>query len=107
MMVVGRHGGGWQATVYPWEIVAQEFGRPCDDEHYANFVACLKSRERPNADVRTLHPSVCMLHMANIAHRVGNRKLRFDAATERFNDPAADGLLGRDARAGYAMPRIG
>ncbi|RME89698.1 MAG: gfo/Idh/MocA family oxidoreductase, partial [Verrucomicrobia bacterium] len=35
MMVVGRHGGGWQATIYPWEVMAQEYGRPCDDEHYA------------------------------------------------------------------------
>lgn len=37
MIVAGVHGGGWQATVYPWEVNAQQFGRPCDDEHYANF----------------------------------------------------------------------
>lgn len=107
MMVVGRHGGGWQATVYPWEVVAQEYGRPCDDEHYANFVACLKSRERPNADIETLHPSVCMLHMANIAHRVGNRKLWFDAAQEKFGDDQANALLSREPRTGYGMPRLG
>jgi predicted dehydrogenase len=103
MMVVGRHGGGWQATIYPWEIVAQQFGRPCDDEHYANFIQCVKARKKPNADIDTLHPSVCMLHMANIAHRVGNRKIRFDAARERFDDADANRLVGREYRTGYAV----
>jgi predicted dehydrogenase len=104
MMVVGRHGGGWQATIYPWEIVAQQFGRPCDDEHYANFIESVKARKKPNADLETLHPSVCMLHMANIAHRVGNRKIRFDADRERFDDSDANELLGRDYRPNYAVP---
>lgn len=104
MMVVGRHGGGWQATVYPWEVVAQQYGRPCDDEHYANFVACVKNRKRPNADIETLHPSVCMLHMANVAHRVGNKKLWFDAAQERFDNSDANALLGRNYRPGFKVP---
>jgi predicted dehydrogenase len=104
MMVVGRHGGGWQATIYPWEVVAQQFGRPCDDEHYANFVECVKTRKKPNADIETLHPSVCMLHMASIAHRIGNRKVRFDAAQERFDDSEANALIGRAYRPAYRVP---
>ena len=107
MMVVGRHGGGWQATIYPWEVVAQEYGRPCDDEHYADFLECVKTRKRPNADVRTLHPAVCMVHMANIAHRVGNRKLWFDAKTQRFDEPKANELLSYRYRAPYALPKVG
>jgi len=104
MMVVGRHGGGWQATVYPWEVRAQQFGRPCDDEHYANFVECVKSRKEPNADIGILHPSVCMLHMASIAHRIGNRKVGFDATTERFDDSDANALIGRTYRPEYRVP---
>jgi predicted dehydrogenase len=106
MMVVGRHGGGWQATIYPWEVVAQDYGRPCDDEHYADFVACLKSRRTPNADIETLHPSVCMLHMANLAHCTGNRKLWFNPDQERFTDDAANALLGRAGRGVYTLPTI-
>lgn len=106
MMVVGRHGGGWQATVYPWDVVAQEYGRPCDDEHYANFVECLKTRKRPNADIETLHPSVCMLHLANIAHRVGNQKLRFDAATEQCDSADANELVSVAPRPAFAMPKV-
>lgn len=104
MMVAGVHGGGWQATVYPWEVTAQQFGRPCDDEHYANFVECVKSRKRPNGDVETLHQSGCLLHMANVAHRVGNKKLWFDAARERFDSADANALLRRTYRPGYAVP---
>jgi predicted dehydrogenase len=106
MMVVGRHGGGWQATIYPWEVVQQEFGRPCDDEHYVNFVQSVKSRKRPNADIETLHPSVCMLHMANIAHRIGNRKVWLDAEQERFDDADANALLGRTYRPEYRLPKV-
>jgi predicted dehydrogenase len=106
MMVVGRHGGGWQATVYPWDVVAQEYGRPCDDEHYADFVQCVKTRERPNADIETLHPSVCMLHMANIAHRVGNKKLSFDAANETFDLSEANELVSVEPRRAFAMPEL-
>lgn len=104
MMVVGRHGGGWQATVYPWEEVAKQYGRPCDDEHYANFIESVKTRKKPNADIETLHPSVCMLHMANIAHRVGNQKLWFDAVKEQFDNPQANVLLGRTYRPGFVVP---
>jgi len=104
MMVVGRHGGGWQATVYPWEVVTQQYGRPCDDEHYLNFVESVKSRKRPNADIETLHPSVCMLHMANVAHRVGNKKLWFDPVQERFGSSDADALLSRNYRPGFVVP---
>ncbi|MCB1127784.1 MAG: Gfo/Idh/MocA family oxidoreductase [Verrucomicrobiae bacterium] len=107
MMVVGRHGGGWQATIYPWEIMAQEFGRPCDDEHYANFLECVKTRKHPNAYIEKLHPSVCMLHMANIAHRVGNRKLQFDAEREQFDSPEANQLVRIPPRRGFEMPTIG
>ena len=33
------------------------------------------------------------MHMGNIAHRVGNQKLRFDAETEQFIDNAAANRL--------------
>jgi hypothetical protein len=51
-----------------------------------------------------LHPSVCMLHMASIAHRIGNRKVRFDATTERFDDAEANALIGRVYRPEYRVP---
>ncbi len=104
MMVVGRHGGGWQATTYPWRVKQQMFGRVPDEPHAKNFLDCVASRNTPNADVETLHPSVCLLHMANIAHRVGNKKLWWDDQAGRFDDTDANKLIARRYRRGYELP---
>ena len=37
-----------------------------------NFIACVKSRTPPNADIAVAHASNVVAHMGNIAHRVGN-----------------------------------
>ena len=43
--------------------------------------------------------------MANIAHRVGNRRLEFDGKTESFpNDPDANKLLRRTYRDPWVVP---
>jgi len=104
MMVVGRHGGGWQATTYPWHVQQQMYGRVPDEAHMLNFLDCVVSRARSNADVETLHPSVCMLHMANISHRVGNRKLHWDDKAGQFDDAEARKLIKREYRKAYQMP---
>ncbi len=105
MMTVGRHGGGWQVTTSGGRVVEQMYGRPCDEEHYRNFLACVKDRKQPNAAVEVAHPSAALVYMANIAHRVGNTTLEFDAEKERFkNNPAATKQLRREYRKGYAVP---
>jgi len=104
MMVVGRHGGGWQATTYPWRVHDQMYGRVPDEAHMRNFLDCVVERKKPTADIETLHASVCMLHMANIAHRVGNRKLTWDDRTGQFDDAEANKLIRREYREGYEVP---
>jgi len=71
-------------------VVDQQFGRHPDPEHQQNFVDCIRSRNRPNADVGLAQATTTVMHMGNIAHRVGNQKLRFNAQVERFidNEPA-------------------
>ena len=84
MMTVGRHGGGWQVTTSGGKVVEQMYGRFPDAPHQQNFIECVKTRKPSNADVEILHDSCSLVHLGNIAHRVGNRSLRFDAATEQF-----------------------
>jgi predicted dehydrogenase len=104
MMTVGRHGGGWQATTSGPTIVDQMYGRAPDAEHEKNFIECVKSRKRPNADIKTVHPTLTMVHMANIAHRVGNQKLWFDSKAERFiGNEEANKLLKRKYRKKYEV----
>ncbi len=72
--------------------------------HVQNFLDCVKSRQKPNADIEIGHLSTRLCHLGNIAHRVG-RKLTFDAAREAFDDaPEADKLLSREYSSRFEMP---
>jgi predicted dehydrogenase len=86
MMTIGRHGGGWQVTTSGGKVVEQMYGRPADGPHYANFLGCVKTRKQPTADVAVAHSACSMIHMANIAHRLGNTGLKFEKKSERFVD---------------------
>ena len=103
MMTIGRHGGGWQVMTSGGRVVEQMYGRPPDNLHYANFLDSIKSRTVPNADIRTAHPACVMVHMANIAHRIGNQKVRFDEQHGKFDSVAANKLLGREYRKNYEL----
>lgn len=66
--------------------------------HVRNFIECVRSRTRPNADVETGHRSTVVAHLGNIAYKIG-RKLRWDPQKETFpEDREACALLGRNAR---------
>jgi predicted dehydrogenase len=104
-MVFGRHGGGWQIFGRNGKPRLQRFGRPGDELHIADFIACIRSGQRPHADIEDGHLSAAMGHLANISYRVGKRPLRFDSATETFpGDPAANALLRRTYRAPWVVP---
>ena len=91
--MLGRHGGGWQVFTSGGEAVAQEYGRHPDPEHQDNFIACIKSRNAPNADVALAQRSHTVMHLGNISHRVGNRQLTFDGEKETFVGDDAGGSV--------------
>jgi len=105
-MFFGRHGGGWQVFDKNHKIIGELPGRPADAIHIENFVQCIRSRQMANADVEQGHLSCVVCHMANIAWRVGNKKLAFDGKTERFTDcPDANQFLSRrQYRAPWIVP---
>ncbi len=83
--------------------VKGEDGQP---GHVANFLACLKSRERPTCDIEIGHRSTNTCHLGNIAYRLG-RKLVWDAEAETFKDDAeANALLAREPRKGFELPKV-
>ena len=55
------------------------------DSHVRNFLDCVKSRERPVADVEEAHRTATACHLANISLRVG-RKVRWDSEKEEIVD---------------------
>jgi predicted dehydrogenase len=76
-----------------------------DDQarHVRNFLDCVKSREKPAADIEIGHLSTRLCHLGNIAFRTG-KKLTFDAAREAFHDAEADALLSREYSSRFEMP---
>jgi len=109
MMVVGRHGGGWQVFTRPHQrepvVKDQMYGRFPDPEHKENFIQCIRSRELPNADVLKVHRSGLMIHYANISYRLGAQKIKIDPETEHIVDNAdAMALFKRTYREPWVIP---
>ena len=77
-----------------------------DPAHKRDFVEAIRNSRRPKCDIAIGHVSSSMTHLGNIAWRV-DRKLKFDAATQRFvGDEAANKLLGRTYRAPWTLPNV-
>ncbi|MBI1792145.1 MAG: Gfo/Idh/MocA family oxidoreductase [Acidobacteria bacterium] len=97
----GHPAGGPQrsaAKPSPWIEPLKEPGSGDEqfDLHVRNFLDCVKSRQRPIADVEEGHQVTTACHLANISLRTG-RKLRWD--------PAKEEIIGdRDASAYLVRP---
>ena len=105
LMYLGRHGGGWQVLGNKDEIVAQDGGVMPDKEHQLDFIEALRTRKKPNGDVEECHRSATLVHLGNIAYRVGNKELLFDGRTEKIlNDDKANTFARGSYRQGYVIP---
>src|SRR6478672_5257070 len=72
--------------------------------HIQNWLDCIKSRKRPNADVEIGHRSISVCHLVNITREL-DRKLTWDPVAEKFvGDDEANKLLDRPRRAGFELP---
>ncbi len=81
---VGGPRFGPEVKPQPWTQAAKE--RASNDlfsSHARNFLDCVKSRERPAADVEDGHRTATACHLANLSLRLG-RKLRWDAEKEEI-----------------------
>ena len=76
--------------------------------HARNFLDCMRSRAKPNADLETVgRPSSLLCHMGNIAWRVG-RTVKFDYESYNFiGDDEANALRTRaEYRKPYVLPKV-
>jgi predicted dehydrogenase len=77
---------------------------PVSNHHLGNWCACIKSRERPIADVEIGHRSAILCHLGNIVRWVG-RRLQWDPENETFpGDDEANAYLDRTRRKPYELP---
>ena len=105
LMYLGKMGGGWQVIGANNEIVAQEGGISSLDEHHRDFIQALRTRKKPNGDIEEGHRSATLVHLGNIAYRVGKKQLLFDETTEKFLNNDKANILARGVyREGYTIP---
>ena len=80
--------------------------RGLDQEHRRNWLDCVRSRQRPNADIELGHLGCIPGFLGNISYRVG-RRIKWDGEKETIpGDREADNLLGREYREPYVLPRV-
>jgi predicted dehydrogenase len=115
VLVVDR--GGWevrsetdadgQPRAYRMKGVPRRGGS--GDFHFAhvrNFVDCVKSREKPTADVEIGHKAVNACHLGNIAARL-RTQVQWDPVAEKISGhPEAESLVGREYRAPWKLPQV-
>jgi predicted dehydrogenase len=74
------------------------------DGHMANFFECARDRSVPVSDVWSHHRALTTCHLANIAIRLGGRKLTWDPAKEEIvGDSEANAWQTRPQRTGYEI----
>ena len=96
---------GWEVHGEPkGDVIASEKGSLDHKGHLQNFLDCVRSRRRPNADIEIGFATTAWPLMGIVAQKVG-RKLTFDPAARRFaGDDEANRLLARSYRSPWTMP---
>jgi len=98
----------WRAFDPSGKVVAQGSGENGGASHMRNFLDCMRSRKRPNADLETVgHPSSILCHAANVSWRVG-RQVTLDPDTETFiGDHEANAFRTRPVyRKPWELPKL-
>jgi len=87
------------------KLLAERTGSPDLVAHHQNFLDCVRSGKRPNADIEEGHLSATLCHLANIAART-RHTLHFDPTHETITgDPESQALLQRQYRDHWATPK--
>jgi predicted dehydrogenase len=78
-------------------------GNDLDMAHARSFLDCVKSRQKPTADIEEGHRSAVMCHLGNISTRLG-RSLKWDAAKDQvIGDAEANAMLARPYRGPWKL----
>jgi len=87
--IMSERGGQFQdraPRMDPIEVEASGGNEDLTATHARNFLDCIKSREKPNADVEIGHRSTTMSLLANISLATGSR-LQWDPKNEVITSP--------------------
>ncbi len=102
--IVPERGGAFQDPAPKRkEEVFKASDRDLDQQAARDFLDCVRSRKRPNADIEEGHRSTTFAHLANIALATRLR-LEWDAQAERFkNSEQANHMLHYEYRKPWSL----
>ena len=103
--VVPERGGQFQTREERIEPISVETAEPnhgLTAQHARNFLDCVKSRNRPAADVEVGHRSTTMSLLANMSLATGQR-LEWDAENEVTDNGEANALLHYEYRKPWSL----
>ena len=94
-------GGGYKVFDFKGAELDKGSGPAGDTEHLQNFLDCIRSGKRPNAEIEEGHKSTLLCHLGNIAWRTSHT-LRIDPTNGHIlGDAEAQALWGREYRPGW------
>ncbi len=109
MLMVSKRGKlmVWSEDNKPVDSPTPKQIVPIHASHQADFLNAIETGSKPSADIEIGHHSTALIHLANIAVRVG-KQLQVDPSAEKIlGDAAANELLGRKYRdeGHWAIPK--
>ncbi len=105
--------GFMSKTVNEWQVYEGKERTPTASgsglgNHYQNFINAIRTNDPKLAkgDIKEGFYTCALIHLGNIAYRLG-RTLNFDPIKMRFkNDPEADQMLTREYRTPFVIPKV-
>ncbi|MDF3076803.1 MAG: Gfo/Idh/MocA family oxidoreductase [Sphingobacteriaceae bacterium] len=72
------------------------------ENHYKNFMDCMRNRTQPVADIETGHRTTTVCNIGNIAYEI-NKPLKWDPVKEKFDNSKANKLLSRKMKKEWSV----
>lgn len=106
VLILG-HTQGWKLYGPRMKLIAERSGPVELPRHQSNFLDCIRGTQtKLNADVHAGHRSATIVHLANIAARVGSA-LQFDPKREVItNHDEANAMVQREYRDHWGRPMV-
>lgn len=101
--IVGKPVEDLKSSPLPEGSIEEVYGGAIPENHSANFIECMNSRQRPISDVWSHNRMLEICHLSNIAMRL-DRELNWDPTKrEIVGDAEANSFLSRERRGGYEI----
>jgi len=97
---------GWDEDVRMDAVPQQKTDNMSHINHVQNFIDCVKTREKPAADVQIGRDAAFFAHLGNLAYRTGENLVWDEKNSEFINCPKANKLLKPEYRAPWEFPKI-